>query len=62
MGLGKGGSILIHVETNNAEREDTKAIVKKYRQLVRRANTLVQLLSGEEEVGFVDLRMLCWEG
>ena len=26
-----GGSILVHVGTNNAEREGTTAIVKKYR-------------------------------
>ena len=38
MGPGKGGSILVgllHVGTNNTEREDTTAIVRKYRQLVR---------------------------
>ena len=35
LGPGKGGSILLHVGTNNAEREGTTAIVKKYRQLVR---------------------------
>ena len=35
MGPGKGGSILVHVGTNNAEREDTTVIVKKHRQLVR---------------------------
>ena len=34
MGLGKGGSVLLHVGNNNAGREGT-AIVKKYRQLVR---------------------------
>ena len=33
MGPGKGGSILVHVGTNNAEREGT-TIVRKYRQLV----------------------------
>ena len=37
VGLGKGGSILLHIGTNNAEREGTTAIVRKYRQLVRRA-------------------------
>ena len=36
VGPGKKGSILIHVGTNNAEREGTTAIVRKYRQLVRR--------------------------
>ena len=37
VGPGKGGPILVHVGTNNAEREGTTAIVRKYRQLVRRA-------------------------
>ena len=31
----KGGSVLVHVGTNNEEREGTTAIAKKYRQLVR---------------------------
>ena len=35
MGHGKGGSILVQVDTNNVDREGTTAIVKKYRQLVR---------------------------
>ena len=35
MGTGKGGSILVHIGTNKAERESTTAIVKKYRQLDR---------------------------
>ena len=35
VGSGKGGSILVHVGTNNVEREGTTAIVRKYRQLVR---------------------------
>ena len=35
VGSGKGGSVLVHVETNNVEREGTTAIVRKYRQLVR---------------------------
>ena len=34
-GLGKGGSVLVHVGTNNVEREGTTAIVRKYRNLVR---------------------------
>ena len=37
VGAGKGGSILVHVWTNNTEREGTTAIVRKYRQLVGRA-------------------------
>ena len=32
---GKGGSVLVHVETNNIEREGTTAIVRKFRNLVR---------------------------
>ena len=35
VGSGKGGSVLVHVGTNNVEREDTTAIVMKYRNLVR---------------------------
>ena len=31
----KGGSVLVHVGTNNVEREGTTAIVRKYRNLVR---------------------------
>ena len=34
-GGGQGGSILIHMDTNNADREGTTAIVKKYRKLVK---------------------------
>ena len=33
VGSGKGGSVLVHVGTNNVEREGTTAIVRKYRQL-----------------------------
>ena len=35
VGSGKGGAVLVHVGTNNVEREGTTAIVRKYRQLVR---------------------------
>ena len=35
VGSGKGGSVLVHVGTNNVEREGRTAIVRKYRQLVR---------------------------
>ena len=38
--MDKGDSILIHVGTNNTEREGTTAIVRKYRQLVRRAKQI----------------------
>ena len=32
---GKGESVLVHVGTNNVEREGTSSIVRKYRQLFR---------------------------
>ena len=35
VGSGMGGSVLVHVGTNNIEREGTTAIVRKYRNLVR---------------------------
>ena len=35
VGLGKGGSVLINVGTNNVEREGSTAIVRKCRKLVR---------------------------
>ena len=35
VGSGKGGSVLVHVGTNNVEKEGTTAIVRKYRNLVR---------------------------
>ena len=35
VGSGKGGSVLVHVGTNNIKREGTSAIVMKYRNLVR---------------------------
>ena len=34
LGHGQGGSILVHVGTNNADRDGTTRIVKRYRQLV----------------------------
>ncbi len=33
MGRGNGGSILVHIGTNNADKEGTTAIVEKYRNL-----------------------------
>ena len=36
MGAGKGGSILVHIGTNNADREGTTVIVKKYRNILKR--------------------------
>ena len=35
VGSGKGRSVLVHVGTNNVEREDTTDIVRKHRNLVR---------------------------
>ena len=35
VGLGKGGSVLVHIGTNNVEREGTTTTVRKYRKLVR---------------------------
>ena len=37
VGPDKEGSVLVHVGINNAEREDTTAIVRKYRQFFRKA-------------------------
>ena len=36
MGRGNGGSILVHIGTNNADKEGTTAIVKKYRNLLKK--------------------------
>ena len=35
MGRGKGGTILVHIWTNNADKEGTTAIVDKYRKLLK---------------------------
>ena len=45
VGSGKGGSVLVHVGTNNVEREGTTSIIRKHRQLIR---TLKQM--GVEQV------------
>ena len=34
LGHGQGGSILVHVGTNNADKDGTTRIVKRYRELV----------------------------
>ena len=34
LGHGQGGYILLHVETNNADRDGSTRIVKRYRELV----------------------------
>ena len=36
MGRGKGGFILVHIGTNNADKEGTTAIVEKYRNLLKK--------------------------
>ena len=36
MGRGNGGTILVHIGTNNADNEGTTAIVKKYRNLLNK--------------------------
>ena len=36
MGRGYGGSILVHVGTNNTDKEETTAIVEKYRNLLKK--------------------------
>ena len=38
MSGGTGGAVLVHIGTNNAEREGTSAIVGKYRRLVKTLN------------------------
>ena len=49
LGHGQGGSILVHVGTNNPDREGTTRVVQRYRQLVGKLkNTRVEqiILSG----------------
>ena len=36
MGKGNGGTILVHVGTNNTDKEGTTAIVEKYRKLLKK--------------------------
>ena len=36
MGRGQGGAILVHIGTNNADKEGTTAIVDKYRKLLKK--------------------------
>ena len=36
MGSGNGGSILVHIGTNNADNEGTTAIIEKYRNLLKK--------------------------
>ena len=41
MGRGKGGTILVHVGTNNADKEGTTAIVDKYRHLLKKTKVAI---------------------
>ena len=36
MGRGNGGTIVVHVGTNNTDKEGTTAIVEKYRKLLKK--------------------------
>ena len=36
MGRGNGGTLLVHIGTNNADKEGTTAIVEKYRNLLNK--------------------------
>ena len=36
MGRGNGGTLLVHIGTNNTDKEGTTAIVKKYRNLLKK--------------------------
>ena len=40
MGRGNRGTILVHVGTNNADKEGTTAIVEKYRNLPKKTKHL----------------------
>ena len=67
VGRGNGGTILVHVGTNNTDKEGTTAIVEKYRKLLKKTkqarlgkiilavNGMVERLCKEEEVGYVDM-------
>ena len=49
LGNGQGGSILVHVGTNNADRDGTTRIVKRYRELVetlKKTRVELTILSG----------------
>ena len=49
MGRGKGGTILVHIGTNNADKEGTTGIVDKYRKLLKKtkeARVEQSILSG----------------
>ena len=41
MAADKEGSILVHAGMNNSDREDTTAVVKKYRNLLKRTKQAI---------------------
>ena len=41
MGRGNGGAIIVHVGTNNADKEGTKAIVEKERNLLKKTKQAI---------------------
>ena len=46
MGSGNGGTILVHIGTNNADKEGTTAILEKYRNLLKKTKQARIILSG----------------
>ena len=46
VGFGNGGTILVHIGTNNADKEGTRATLKKYRHLLKKTKepTVGQIL------------------
>ena len=46
LGHGQGGSILVHVGTNNADRDGTTRIVKRYRELVEILSGILPVMRG----------------
>ncbi len=56
MGRGNGGSILVHIGTNYADKEGTTAIVEKYRNLLKKTKKSYQefyqcLVTGSTDTG-----------
>ena len=49
MGRGNGGSILVHIGTNNADKEGTTAIVEKYRNLLKKTKQQRLKISSYQE-------------
>ena len=47
MGRGNGGSIVVHIGTNNTDKEGTTSMVEKYRnRLTKQARVGQMILSG----------------